>query len=177
MEKVNKKKAYVVQKETKYDVGKLNIVKDHLDWIKRQLEYATFSNEFKLRMDLKKGEIYEIDWGVNVNAEFSNRHFGVVLRDSNEYDPLVLVCPLKTNKKGAHPASDIDLGFVYALQSTHRTLAVINQTRTIDKMRIFSKNAISDNSIEDREIPILEDKKVNLILTAYFNFIYGANIN
>ena len=127
-------------------------------------------------MDVKKGEIYEIDWGVNVNAEFSNRHYGVVLRDSNEYDPLVLVCPLKTNKKGGHPASDIDLGYIDELQSEHKTLAVINQTRTIDKMRIFSKHAISDNAIQSNEIPILSENKLKLILTAYFNFIYGANI-
>lgn len=176
MERETKKKAYLVAKEYAYDGGKLNIVKEQLEWIRRQLEYSSFSHEFKLRMDVKKGEIYEIDWGINVNAEFSNRHYGVVLRDSNEYDPLVLVCPLKTNKKGAHPASDIDLGYVEELQSTHKTLAVINQTRTIDKMRIFSKNAIADNHIEETKIPKLEEKKVNLILTAYFNFVYGANI-
>lgn len=176
MNKETKKKAYLVPKEFDKEGGKLNIVKDHLDWIKRQLEYATFANDYKLRMEVKKGEIYEIDWGINVNAEFSNRHYGVVLRDSNEYDPLVLVCPLKTNKKGAHPASDIDLGYIKELNTDHRTLAVINQTRTIDKMRIFSKNAISDNVVENTTQPHLEDNKVNLILTAYFNFIYGAKI-
>ena len=89
---------------------------------------------------------------------------------------MVLVCPLKTNKKGAHPSSDIDLGYVSELQSTHKTLAVINQTRTIDKMRIFSKKAISDNEIELTKIPKLSEEKTNLILTAYYNFIYGDKL-
>ena len=176
MENELKKKAYLVPKRENGDGSKFNIVKDHLDWIKRQLEYASFSKESKLRMEVKKGEIYEIDWGINVNAEFSNRHYGVVLRDSSEYDPLVLVCPLKTNKRGAHPASDIDLGYVLGLSSEHKTLAVINQTRTIDKMRIFTKNAIADSEALNAETPILEERKVNWILTAYFNFIYGANL-
>ena len=166
MNEETKRKTYLVPKGEHSKEGKLNIVKEHLDWIKRQLEYATFSNEFKLRMDVKKGEIYEIDWGINVNAEFSNRHYGVVLRDSNEFDPLVLVCPLKTNKKGAHPASDIDLGCIKELETSHRTLAVINQTRTIDKMRIYSKNAISDNVGFDIKIPKLDEEKVDALFFA-----------
>ena len=31
--------------------------KEQLDWIKRQLEYSTFSEKYKLRYDLKRGEI------------------------------------------------------------------------------------------------------------------------
>lgn len=153
-----------------------NSIKAQLEWIKRQLEYSEFSNEYKTRISVKKGEIYEIDWGVNVNAEFSNRHYGVVLRDSNEYDPLVLVCPLKTNRFGGHPASDIDLGYVEDLQSDHKTLAVVNQIRSVDKMRIFSTTMIGDGDVFSEEIPKLSDKKVEIILTAYYNFMYGQNI-
>lgn len=178
MEKDLKRKHVIIAKETKvYRDNKTNYLKNHLEWIKRQLDYATFSNEYKIRLSVKKGEIYEIDWGMNVNAEFSNRHFGVVLRDSDEYNPLVLICPLKTNKHGAHPASDIDLGYINDLNSDHTTLAIINQIRTVDKMRIFSKNAISDCEIIQGEIPILEEKKINLIITAYFNYIYGSDLH
>lgn len=178
MELDKKRKHKIIAKEivSVSKERKNNYLKDHLEWIKRQLDYATFANEYKMRLEVKKGEIYEIDWGMNVNAEFSNRHFGVVLKDSNEYNPLVLMCPLKTNKYGAHPASDIDLGYVKQLYSENKTLAIVNQIRSVDKMRIYSKNAIGDCDVSEDEIPILEDEKVNLILTAYFNYIFGDNL-
>ena len=84
-------------------------MKDQLEWIKKQIEYFMFAEKFKLRYDLKKGEIYEIDFGLNVNTEFCNRHYGVVIKDSCEFDPLVVICPLKTNHKGPHPRYDIDI--------------------------------------------------------------------
>ena len=162
--------------EVKNDSKKMISLKDQLEWIKRQIEYATFTDSFKLRMELHKGEIYEIDWGINVNAEFSNRHYGVVLRDSSEFDPLVLVCPIKTNKRGAHRLSDIDLGYIPALNSDHRSIAVINQIKTLDKVRIFSRNAISEDNLYKDKIPVLEEDKVDMILTAYKNFLSGLPI-
>lgn len=160
-------------------------LREQLDWMKRQIEYYSFAEKYKLRYDLKKGEIYEIDFGINVNSEFSNRHYGVVLKDSNEYNPLVLICPLKTNHKGAHPRSDVDIGYVQDLKSTHSTLAVINQIKAVDKLRIYSKNQIgvtdglvlaeSQNEVENDFIPRLTDKQLELIMNAYCNFVFGAD--
>lgn len=175
MEK-NTKNGYVIMKEPTQDNLKAtrrnSALKEQLDWIKRQLEYASFATEYKLRFPVKKGEIYEFDWGINVNAEFSNRHYGLVIKDSNEYDPLVLVIPLKTNKRGPHPMSDVDLGVIECLQTEARTLAVINQARSLDKMRIFSRNAISDGEIDYQEPLRLDERKLQLVLTAYFNYIF-----
>lgn len=179
MENSEGKKVYYVKRDEldkKNEAKRMGNLKDQLEWIKRQIEYATFTDSYKLRMELHKGEIYEIDWGINVNAEFSNRHYGVVLRDSSEFDPLVLVCPIKTNKKGAHRLSDIDLGYILALNSEHRSVAVINQIKTIDKVRIFSRSAISENDLYVRNVPMLEPEKVKLILTAYSNFINGLSL-
>lgn len=53
-------------------------LKSQLEWLKRQIEYLTFAETHESQFELKKGEIYEFDWGVNVNTEFSNRHYGVV---------------------------------------------------------------------------------------------------
>ena len=159
-----------------------NAMRDQLDWIKRQLEYSSFSEKYCLRYDLKRGEIYEFDWGLNVNAEFSNRHYGVVLVDSDIYNPLVTVCPLKTNHGGAHPKSDVDLGFIEDLKSPKPTLAVVNQIRTIDKLRIYTKRAIgaidSDGYNEDDYdkkyiIYRLEENKLKMILDAYNRYLSG----
>lgn len=179
MEENNDKKIFVPRSEDsiRRESVRINSMKEQLEWIKRQIEYATFTDRYKLRKEMKKGEIYEIDFGVNVNAEFSNRHYGVVLKDSSEYDPLVMVCPIKTNKHGAHPASDIDLGIIKELSDVHPSLAVINQIRTIDKVRIYSKNAIASSNFEDNKIVTLEPNKVEMILTAYLNLIRFGSIH
>lgn len=161
----------VISKGVKYDslVG----IKSQLEWIKRQLEYVSFSEKYKIRYNLKRGEIYEFDWGYNVNVEFSNRHYGVVLADSNEYNPLVIVCPLKTNKHGPHPRSDVDLGFVNGLKEGVKTLAVVNQIRSLDKMRLYTKTAIAEDG-EMVQIPVLPIDKIQLILKAYDAMLYAT---
>ena len=172
----NNSKIFVQKSIEQNPKNNVKQLKAQLEWIKRQLDYSEFSNSYKIKMSIKKGEIFEFDWGVNINAEFSNRHYGVVLKDSMEHEPLVLVCPLKTNKHGAHPASDIDLGYIESLNSEHKTLAVVNQIRTLDKMRIFTRGAIGDSDIYGVKIPTLDPKKVENILTAYFNLIYSKTL-
>lgn len=156
--------------------------KEQLEWIKRQLEYASFSERFKIRYELKRGEIYEIDWGINVNAEFSNRHYGVVLVDSDESNPLVTIIPLKSNRHGPNPKSDIDLGIIKDLNTKTSSLAVINQIRTIDKIRIYTKHAIhsSDMILSDSnnydDVPKLEEYQIDLLMDAVNNFIQGKEL-
>lgn len=168
--------------KTDYQKARSQGQREQLEWIKHQLEYSSFSEKYKLRTELKKGEIYEIDWGLNVNAEFSSRHYGVVLADSGVCNPLVFVCPLKTNHYGAHPRSDLDLGIIEDLKSTKPTLAIVNQIRSIDKLRIFTKRVIgnigsvcdsdSTENIENENfIPRLEISKVDLIISMYMTMI------
>lgn len=170
--------------------GKVLIRQDgmrtQLEWIKRQLEYASFSEKYLLRYDLKRGEIYEFDWGLNVNAEFSNRHFGVVLADSDIFNPLVTVCPLKSKHGEANPKSDIDLGIIEELGTYNSTVAVINQVRTMDKLRLYLKRAIGMKNVEglsdannDEKYTImrLETDKLNKVTEAYIRYISGKTIN
>ena len=162
---------------------------DIIGWLIRQNEYAKYAERYNTSMRLNAGEIYEVDFGINVNAEFSYRHYALVLADSLETNPLVLVCPLKSNNKGAHPSSDINLGYIDCLDSDHESLAVINQIRTIDKLRIFkkpiikNKNRLCDSNVryfddycEEKQITYrLEEYKFNLVQTAIKNYLeYGS---
>ncbi len=163
--------------QTKEKNSRLFGRREELEWIKRQIEYQNFAETYKLQYNLKRGEIYEFDWGINVNAEFSNRHYGVVLVDSDENNPLVTVIPLKTNKHGANPKSDIDLGIVKELSTTVSSLAVINQVRTMDKLRIYTKHVIGngDVTLSDseyyNEAPKIEDHKMQILIAAVRNYI------
>ena len=180
MEKETRTKFKTEKTETKYQNDNKSIRRDgmraQLEWIKRQLEYASFTEKFSLRYSLKRGEIYEIDWGINVNAEFSNRHFGVVLADSDEFNPLVTVCPLKSNHSGAHVKSDVDLGYIEELNTKESTIAVVNQIRTVDKLRLYLRRIIGVSDYDrnrDREISVirLENDKLNMIIEAYKKYL------
>ena len=176
---------FKTEKNYPYRYGKKTYIRqtamrNQLEWIKRQLEYADFSEQFSLRYNLKRGEIYEFDWGVNVNAEFSDRHFGVVLVDSDESNPLVTVCPLKSNHKGINPKSDVDLGYIPELGTANRTIAVVNQVRTIDKLRMYMIRAIGSrhgeqlaDSYDDtnRTIIRLTNDKLDSVLIGYKNYL------
>ena len=165
---------------------------DIIGWLLRQNEYAKCSERYRLAYELKAGEIYEVDFGINVNAEFSYRHYGLVLVDSPESNPLVLMCPLKSNTKGAHPTSDINLGIIESLDADHESLAVVNQIRSIDKFRIFKRpgigkkeefqNKLNDvetdnyNSMIDETITPnrLEPEQYKLVLSGVLNYLkYG----
>ncbi|MDR1697811.1 MAG: type II toxin-antitoxin system PemK/MazF family toxin [Erysipelotrichaceae bacterium] len=147
----------------------LNSLKNQLEWVKRQLEYLTYASSNYTNLVLKRGEVYEFDYGVNVNSEFSHRHFGVVLHDSNEENPLVLICPLKSNRYGAHPSSDVDLGFIANLNSGNKTLAVVNQIRALDKMRLYTKSVISSTGAY--EGLMLSDQQMRQIISKLMEII------
>ncbi len=127
---------------SKQQSAQMRSLKAQLEWVKRQIEYLQFAETHVSQFELHQGEVYEFDWGVNVNSEFSNRHYGVVLVDSLKNNPLVLVCPLKTNRYGANPHSDINLGYIDAIVSDMETLAVINQIRALDKLRLYVRPII-----------------------------------
>ena len=179
-----KKQMILEKKQAHYDI---------IGWLLRQNEYAKCSERYRLSYELRAGEIYEVDFGINVNAEFSYRHYALVLVDSTEANPLVLVCPLKSNTKGAHPASDISLGIIESLDTDHESLALVNQIRTIDKFRIFKRqgigkkeecqNKLNDSGsnytgdmIDDTIIPNrLEPELFKLVLSGVLNYLkYGV---
>ena len=181
-----KKQMVLERKQAHYDI---------IGWLLRQNEYARCSEKYRLAYELKAGEIYEVDFGINVNAEFSYRHYGLVLVNSTESNPLVLVCPLKSNTKGAHPSSDINLGIIDSLDTEHESLAVINQIRCVDKFRIFKKpgigkkeeyqNKLNDITVDDSDSLIdetitpnrLDDDKFQKVLNGVMNYLEYGMVN
>lgn len=143
-----------------------------LNWLYRQMNYwNTADRDYKLNMRCMRGEIREIDFGINVHAEFSGRHYGVVIKNSYENNPLVVVIPLKTKKKEAVECSDIDLGTINSIHTNQSTIAVITQIRSIDKFRIFDVNAINQTSTTS--IPKLSLHQQNLIYNSLNKMFLG----
>lgn len=156
---------------------------DIIEWLLRQNEYMKYASSYKLNWDLKAGEIYEVDFGINVNNEFSYRHLALVLADSNINNPLVMICPLKSNSKGAHPTSDLNLGIIEEIETHHDTLAVINQIRSIDKIRIYKKGLIgkshegTNRYLNDSDYQLetyryrLDKERLNKVIEAFKKYL------
>lgn len=125
----------------------MNNLKAQLEWVKRQIEYITIADSYKLCFRVNRGDVYEFDWGVNVNAEFSYRHYGVVLKDSYENNPLVMVCPLKSCRIGEGYPGDVNLGVIPELVTERESIAVIDQIRSLDKLRLNVNPIINDRMI------------------------------
>ncbi|MGI6714343.1 MAG: type II toxin-antitoxin system PemK/MazF family toxin [Bacilli bacterium] len=152
---------------------------EQLDWTRRQLSYISFSLEYKLAYDLKRGEVYEFDWGLNVHTELSKRHYGVVLVDSYANNDIVIVAPLKSKHNEANPMSDVNIGFLPHLDSDRETLAVINQIRGLDKLRIYQKGMIKDGCLNKERGPvtILSAAQMRKIIDAIHQlFIQGKTL-
>ena len=79
------------------------------------------------------------------------------------------------------PRSDVDIGVVHCLNTSKSTLAVVNQVRTIDKLRLYTKRIIGvktdmlSDSIPEEEYTImrLENEKFSRIQKAYFDYLNG----
>ncbi len=145
----------------KYTV--MSNLKAQLEWVKRQIEYITISENYLSHFRLNRGEVFEFDWGVNVNAEFSYRHYGVVLKDSAENNPLVMVCPLKSSRIGEGFPGDVNLGVINELVTDRDSIAVINQIRSLDKLRLNINPIINDRMTANAILKLNEEQILKLL--------------
>ena len=155
----------ISNEEFKYEIKRIQ-------WLQRMLNYWTM-NKMNVNLEIKQWEIYEIDFGINVNFEFSGRHYGIVLFDSSINNPLISVIPLKTKKEKINKYSDVYLGKIEGINTLKESIAVINQINTFDKLRIFNKEIINKHTINSKikltNEQILVLKKA--LKKLYFNFL------
>ena len=114
-----------------------------MEWIKRLHGYTTFLYANTLRYKLKHGEVYEIDFGRNVGSELNERHYAVVLHDSNELSQNVIVCPLTTKFSDGGENALINIGRLPGIITVDDSFAKISQIRTVDKVRIYIRPIIN----------------------------------
>ncbi len=157
---------------------------DEINWIKREIEYMEFHTRFKTRYEIKKGEVYLFDFGIDTNNEISSINYGVVLKDSSIYNPQVLVCPLKEGQPGDRLKTfELAIGLLEGHINISSYKASISQIRTIDKIRMIPISKVPirlnertfpyDFNNENVLIPYLKEDKVSLILKAYIAYITG----
>ena len=78
---------YVLKK----DVLPSDTLEEIGNWLSNAIRYEKYLQETTLLYDLRRGDVYEIDYGGSVGNELKGRHYGVILHDSNEHSQTVLV--------------------------------------------------------------------------------------
>lgn len=113
------------------------------DWVKRLYGYTNYLYSNTLRYRLKRGEVYEVDFGRNVGSELNERHYAVVLHDSSDLSQNVLVCPLTTKYRDGGDSALINIGRLPEIVTVDESFAKISQVRSIDKVRIYIRPVIN----------------------------------
>ena len=104
-------------------------------------KHIYFYRNFEPRFEVKPGEIYYAEFPVGFGSEIHGRHPVVVLNKSGVKQPMMTVIPLTS--KSCNKVSDYDLGVIKGLsKNNEHSVAVINQTRSIDKRRIVVEKVI-----------------------------------
>lgn len=111
-------------------------------WVRRLQKYwdAYSFPQFITRV----GEIYEVDFGMNVGLEFSGRHLAVCLQDTSPSQERMLVVPITTKIRDYNIAPDD----IIKTTSTNGKLIqggiALGEAMHISKLRIFRASKILD---------------------------------
>ena len=118
----------------------------HINEINRNIH---FFRHYETRLAIKRGDVFVGKFSAQCGNELDGMHFVVALVDSPILSQIVTVVPMKSIKYGKplNPASDIYIGKIPGMDNGKEAIAVINQIRAIDKIRLFDyeiMNRLSD---------------------------------
>lgn len=116
--------------KTNYDIRK----RSHE--ISREKQIKGFSPLLDLEKEkAKRGEIFYIDFGVNIGSEYRYHHFGIVIRVEGK---LAIVVPL-TSKNTSYNKNNplvVNLGLINNMPIQTDSYALINQIRSVSRARL-----------------------------------------
>ena len=124
--------------------------KGEYDPLKVQINgYRYFYRNFETRFTIRAGDVFMVKMmsSEGVGSELARAHYYAALLDSNENNPLIRVVPLKSfyeDRREPNPASDVVIGKLAGIHDDRESIAIINQTRVIDKMRLFNGSMIRE---------------------------------
>ncbi|MCG1981287.1 toxin MazF [Staphylococcus epidermidis] len=99
----------------------------------------------------KQGEIIFVDFGINVNREFSSSHFAIVMNKSDSHTEDILnVIPLSSKENKRYLKIDLDLKWEYIRESLIQLTKIENQLSNYSNtLEDFTSNFNEDNDMFD----------------------------
>lgn len=125
--------------EDTYSINYLNWVKEEVD--KNLYLFESKYNEKKKDQELyrkERGQVYWINFGINIGSEFQGYHYAVVL---NEGKYTAIVVPLSSEKDEVQKWKEVDdliipIGEITGFEQTKPCFAMINQIQVVSKKRL-----------------------------------------
>lgn len=169
--KADKRELAIIKRRVPFKVDLLDEkskIKKHINSTKR---YSYFYRHFETRFPIDRGDVFFVDFGEEgVGNELRRPHFAVALQNSNALNQMVTVVPFHSAKlnREPNPASELVIDPIPGVLNGKTPIAMINQTRTIDKRRLFDQDKIAyfAKYLHDDN----EDSYKNII--AQFKYIY-----
>lgn len=114
-------------------------------WLRRLNRYWTARTP---RFNTRIGEIYEIDFGENIGAEFSGRHLAICLSNTSPSEESMIVIPI-TSRYLDYNISTSDLIETQSVNGiTIKGGVVLGAARYVSKIRVFKKSLILKEDLD-----------------------------
>lgn len=116
-------------------------------WIRQWAAFISGKKgDFATAPPCRRGDIYLVDFGVNVGSEENYEHFAVVVENNNPRSrDTVVVVPLSSYKGGALSSGEVYLGHIIPPQAgkeAKASVAQVSQIRAISKRRIRANKGV-----------------------------------
>ena len=152
-----------------------------------------FYRYFTTKIDVKRCDVFKVRFDQGFGSELRGYHFVVAMQSSREINQTVTIIPLSSVKeaKQYNPKSTINIGIIEGIPGNKETVALINQIRTIDKMRLIGDKALEhfveqhceqidrangEFYIQNKEIYRLTEDQYKKILYAINNYLFVGSV-
>jgi mRNA-degrading endonuclease toxin of MazEF toxin-antitoxin module len=119
---------YYGSKTTLTDEEEKNLVRSYFSWIQKKTEIITNEKSFSIPagVTIKRGSVFWIEFGYNIDQEFGGRHPGIVLRQGGN---TAIVVPLSTQEPTENQKQSglyAEISRVYEFTRMRRWVNVLN---------------------------------------------------
>lgn len=159
-------KAKLIARKREFKLSYKDITEELAEEVREIVNIRRFYNEYEILLDVKKGEVFNIQFLGTCGSELHGEHFVVALADSAENNPVVLVAPLSSykGKDTLNPRSDLYIGYVKGILNGKESIVIINQIQAIDKTRFVNPTTLHrfDAAFEENKLPNSKESRMQL---------------
>ena len=152
-----------------------------------------FYSNFTTKVEIDRAEVFKVRFEQAFGSELRGYHYVVAMQSSKENNQTITIVPLSSVKeaKEYNSKSTIYIGEIPGVTNEKQSVALVNQIRAIDKMRLIGDKALSkfvddvcenledykgEILIQSKEIYRLTKEQYDKILHAVNNYLFIGSV-